>query len=310
MAGSTAVMASAAGISSAYADTPPAARRGRRTATFVFANGANGSSSTPNDLALRGHRCVGVELPGQAAADGQFRLSYQAPQDLAALATEPSPLIGVTPRDHLGATVDVVRRAALLGDPVVLVGSSIGGAITSLVANEVPHLIDKLVYDTAFCCVDLPTPNEYLSTPEGSATEAGSLLGFLVADPAVVGAVRSNWRTADREVLAAAKHALLDDGTQAEFLAFLNQLAPDELLTTSDTDSRGQRETWGRIPRAYIRHTRDLFLPLALQDRMIREADRLTPHNRFEVYDLDCAHLLSARLHEHYIDVLDRLAPC
>ncbi|MER6876863.1 alpha/beta hydrolase, partial [Amycolatopsis sp. NPDC000673] len=75
------------------------------TSTFVFAAGANGVSASPPELVLRGYRGVGVPQPEQ-----QFRLSYQAPQDLGAFATEPSALVGLTVADQVATTVDVVRR--------------------------------------------------------------------------------------------------------------------------------------------------------------------------------------------------------
>ncbi|MCR6486912.1 alpha/beta hydrolase [Amycolatopsis sp. OK19-0408] len=270
--------------------------------TFVFAAGANGVSAAPNELVLRGHRGVGVDQPGQ-----QFRRSYQAPQDLAAFATEPSALAGVTVADQVAATVEVVRRAAAHG-PVVLVGASIGGAMISLVADAVPHLVDLLVYDTAFCCVDLATPDEYMATPEAAGTRIGDLLGFAAADPSVIGAVRFNWRSADPALLAAAKAAFLAEGTDAEFFAFLNAMAPDDLLGKGATPARGARARWGRVPRVYVRHLRDRIIPLALQDRMIREADAATPHNRFRVFDLDTSHVPDAAHLAELVRLYDALA--
>ncbi len=300
-------IAGAAGLTGlASAGSAPASPKRRGVTTFVFAAGANGVSGVPNELVLRGHRAVGVDLPGQRSTDAQFRLSYQAPQDLAAFATEKSPLAGVTVADHLAATVETVRRAAANG-PVVLVGASIGGAAISLVANEVPHLIDLLVYDTAFCCSDLHTPDEYLLSKEGSTTQAAVLLEFMAGDPAVIGAYRSNWRTADPARLVKAKEAFMSDSTDAEFHAFLNTMMPDELPGKGAVDSRGKTPTWGRIPRVYIRHLRDNINPLALQDRMIREADIRTPRNRFRVYDLDTAHVPNAAKMAELISLYDHL---
>jgi pimeloyl-ACP methyl ester carboxylesterase len=271
--------------------------------TFVFAEGANGVSAAPNELVLRGHRGVGVEQPGQ-----QFRLSYQAPQDLTAFATEPSALAGVTVADQVAATVEVVRRAAAHG-PVVLVGASIGGAAISMVADAVPDLIDLLVYDTAFCCVDLPTPDECMATPEAADTRIGNLLGFAAADPSMIGAVRFNWRTADRALLTKAKEPFLAEATDAEFSAFLNSMAPDDLLGKGATPARGHHDRWGRVPRGYVRHLRDRIIPPALQDRMIREADAATPGNRFRVLDLDTSHAPGAPHMAQLVDIYDRLAP-
>ena len=92
----------------------------------------------------------------------------------------------------------MVRTVAEFG-PVILYGGSMGGATLNRVGNAVPHLIDRIVYDTAFCCVDLACPEDYLATPEGSTTLAGNLAALVVADPAVIGAVRANYRTADPE---------------------------------------------------------------------------------------------------------------
>jgi hypothetical protein len=47
----------------------------------------------------------------------------------------------------------------------------------------------------------------------------------------------------------------------------------------------------GRVPRTYLRLADDASLPLALQDRLIREADALTPDNPFDVHTLAGSHL-------------------
>ncbi|WP_020669440.1 alpha/beta fold hydrolase [Amycolatopsis nigrescens] len=279
----------------------------RGVTTFVFAAGANGGSGIPNELPQRGYRCVGVDLPGHRVTDDQFRPSYQAPQNLEAFATERSPLAGVTYQDQIAAAVEVVRRVAGFG-PVVLVGSSIGGSAISLIANEVPDLIDLLVYDTAFCCVDLATPGDYLNTPEAEGGRFDAVVGFIAADPAVVGALRSNWRLDDPAKLAALKHAFIADGSDAEFYTFLNGMSPDELLSKGSTEARGNPATWGRIPRVYIKHTRDNLIPLALQERFITEADRLTPRNRFRTFELDTGHVPRAEKMAEFVDLLDRVA--
>ncbi|MER6878587.1 alpha/beta fold hydrolase, partial [Amycolatopsis sp. NPDC000673] len=221
---------------------------------------------------------------------------------LGAFATEPSALVGLTVADQVATTVDVVRRAATLG-PVVLVGSSIGGALVTLVAEEVPDLVSALVYDAAFCCVDLPTPEEYLATPEAASSQVGAMLGFIAADPAVIGAMRFNWRSSSAE----AKAALCADATDGEFYALLNAMAPDDIIGRSSTDSRGTPERWGRVPRFYIRHLQDRLVPLALQDRMIAEADARTPGTQFEVHDIDTSHFPNAAGMAQFVEVLDKV---
>jgi pimeloyl-ACP methyl ester carboxylesterase len=304
-----AAAAATGGLAMAGSGTAAGERRGRGTTTFVVVTGASGTPGGIDALALRGHRTVGVGLPGHGAADGQFALDYQCPQDPVSLATRPSPMTGIGLAAYTAAAVDVVRTVARFG-PVVLYGGSMGGATLNRVGDAVPHLIDRIVYDTAFCCVDLACPEDYLATPEGSTSLAGDLAALVVADPAVVGALRVNYRTADAGALARVKELMMADATDAEFHAVLASLQPDESLTLGSEDSRVRASTWGRIPRTYIRHTADRMIPLALQDRMIAEADRLTPRNRFDVHTVDAPHVATGARLRRIVDILDRLPEC
>jgi pimeloyl-ACP methyl ester carboxylesterase len=301
--------ASVGGLMVAGATTAQARERKRGTTTFVVVTGASGSPGGIDALSLRGYRTVGVPLPGHGATDAQFAVDYQCPQDPASLATRPSPMAGVGLDAYTAAAVDVVRTVAEYG-PVILYGGSMGGATLNRVGNAVPQLIDRIVYDTAFCCVDLRSAEDYFATPEGSTTLVGNVTGLVVADPAVIGAVRANYRTADRAALAALKEALMAGADDAEFFTMLAHLQPDESLTVGREDSRVQAQTWGRIPRTFIRHTADRMIPLALQDRMIAEADRLTPRNRFDVHTVDAPHAATSAQFNEIVDILARLPEC
>lgn len=307
MAGTTRRTVLTGAAATAAAAIPATAYGRHRAPTIVLVAGANGGPGGDAELTMRGHRVLGVELPGHAAADGQFRLSYQAPQDLAALATERSPMAGITLDDYVRSTVAVVRRVARNG-PVLLWGGSMGGATLSRVGNEVPHLIDRIVYSSAFCCIDLPSCGAYLTTPEAADSLLMSLAPAGIGDPAVIGASRTNWRTADPEVIALLKEALQADASDAEFLAMLNTMQPDESVQVPLDEARGHAATWGRIPRTYIRHTRDRCLPPALQDRMIAEADRLTPRNKFDVHSIATTHAPDAAGWAATVDLIDSLA--
>jgi len=57
------------------------------------------------------------------------------------------------------------------------------------------------------------------------------------------------------------------------------------------SEARGEAHTWGRIPRTYVRFTRDRLVPPALQDRFIREADHLTQHNPTDVRSVAAPHV-------------------
>ena len=92
-------------------------------------------------------------------------------------------------------------------------------------------------------------------------------------------------------VLAAFRQAFAADLTDDEFRTFLNTFQPDENLDVGTSADRAQAATWGRIPRTYVRLADDASIPLAMQDRMIREADALTPDNPFDVRTLEGSHL-------------------
>jgi pimeloyl-ACP methyl ester carboxylesterase len=184
--------------------------------------------------------------------------------------------------------VGVVRRVAAHG-PVILVGQSMGGATITRVANEMPHLVSRLVYLSAFCCVRFRSVVDCYLSPEGATT----LIPLIpsVGDPQRLGVTRTNWRSADPAFLSGARAALAAEYDDGAFRALLNGMEPDESAAVPGDDARGEPHTWGRVPRSYIRFTRDRALPLALQDRMIREADAATPGNRFDVHSLPAPHV-------------------
>ncbi|MFE0592160.1 alpha/beta fold hydrolase [Micromonospora echinospora] len=257
--------------------------------TFVFVHGAGSNSFTwapmQRELALRGHRSLAVDLPGHGFG-ATFPAAYQAPQDLAALATTPSAIAGIGHADNVAHVLEVLRRVRAHG-PVILVGHSRGGLTLTGVGNAAPELVDRLVYVSAWCCVD-ETPAGYQTSAENASSALHDVAGLIAANPMELGALRFNWRTADPKLLATLREATLADGTDDEFYGYLNTLEPDESLDPGE--ERADAATWGTIPRTYVRLTADRSMPIALQDRFIAEADALTPDNRFDVRSLDVSH--------------------
>lgn len=270
--------------------TGPRARRQKPTFVFVHGANGNGASYAPlmSGLGMAGYRALAVDLPGHGAS-ANFLVSYQAPQNLDAFATAPSPVLArTTLADNVRHVVGVVRAVAARG-PVILVGQSMGGATITRVGNAIPDVVARLVYVSAFCCVRLRSLVDCYASPEGADT----LIPLIpsVGDPQRLGVTRTNWRSADPEFLAGARAALATGYREAAFHTMLNGLEPDESLTVIGDDARGEPGTWGRIPRSYIRFTLDRALPLALQERMIDEADAATPGNRFDVHSLPAPHV-------------------
>ncbi|MFI6090467.1 alpha/beta fold hydrolase [Streptomyces sp. NPDC051218] len=260
--------------------------------TFVFVHGAfaNSFSFAPlqAELGLLGHRSVAVDLPGHGF-EATYAAAYQAPQDLDALAGAPGSIKGVTLADNAARVIEVLERAKQNG-PTILVGHSRGGATITAVGNARPELVDRIAYVSAWCPVDLDV-NDYYAEPEMASVDPAAFAAALVGNPAELGLLRVNFRTAAPETIAAMKQAFAADLTDDEFLTFLNTFQPDENLDVGTSADRTQAATWGRIPRTYVRLTDDASVPLAVQDRMIREADALTPDNTFDVGTLEGSHL-------------------
>ncbi|MCX5414631.1 alpha/beta fold hydrolase [Streptomyces sp. NBC_00059] len=260
--------------------------------TFVLVHGAfaNSFSFAPlqAELGLLGHRSVAVDLPGHGFA-ATYKRAYQAPQDLEALATAPGAIKNVTLAQNATHLIGILERARQNG-PVILVSHSRGGMTATVAANQRPDLIDHIVYVSAWCPVDLDV-GAYYAEPEMATVDSKGLASAMIGNPAELGLLRSNFRTADSGILAAFKAAFLADGTDEEFMVFLNTFQPDENLDVGTPDDRAQAGTWGRIPRSYVRLTEDTSMPLAVQDRMIREGDALTPENPYDVRTLTSSHL-------------------
>ncbi|ABW11906.1 esterase [Parafrankia sp. EAN1pec] len=100
----------------------------------------------------------------------------------------------------------------------------------------------------------------------------------------------------------------MEGATDAEFFAMLAFLQPDESLTLGTDRSRVEACFRGRVPRTYIRHSWDRMIPVELQDRMIAEADRLTPDNPFDVHTIDAPHSSNEQQFAQVVGILDRLA--
>src|SRR5690625_6940121 len=66
---------------------------------------------------------------------------------------------------------------------------------------------------------------------------------------------------------------------------------PDENLDVGGSADRAQAATWGTIPKTYVRLSEDVSCPPAMQDRMIREGNALTPGNPYQVHTLTSSHL-------------------
>lgn len=279
--------------------------------TFVLVTGLGATSFLWNPLArelvLRGYRALPVELPGHGF-DTVFPLGYGSPQDLDQFTTAASPLAGLSLDDYAEHTLGIVRRVAEHG-PVILVGHSLGGSTLTRVANAAPDLLARIVYLSAYCCVSSPAVPAYTPAASGPDSPLGRARATVfLGHPGRTGASRTNPHSADPEMLAAA-HALLmadlDPTRVPAVLAYATQ--PDEPLQVVLADAQVDPATWGRLPRTYIRTSRDEVIPVHIQDRMIAEADHLTPTNPFTVHTLAASHFAPITQPTQLADILAAL---
>jgi pimeloyl-ACP methyl ester carboxylesterase len=269
---------------------------------YLFVHGAWHAAAHWNKVAEHltemGHRVHAVDLPG-SGLDAGYPQSYLH-GDAEALATEPSPVGDVHLADYSRAIVDELRLMAEHGK-VTLVGHSFGGLAITRAAEEVPELIERIVYLTAYVPVSVATGAELAGLPEGQTSISGAIL---VGDPMKTGAMRINPRNVDPDYVEKGRLALYGDVSTDEYLKFAAYFNPDLPLPVAFEDARGTAERWGSIPRTFIRTSEDRTIPPALQDRMIADADAATPDNRFDVRTLESSHSPFASMPDRLAEVL------
>lgn len=253
-------------------------------------------------LAAQGHSVCALDLPG-AGLNAKFPSAYLQ-NDVAGMATEPSPLAALQLSDYRDAVVAQIRKMSVNGK-VTVVAHSLGGVTATLAGEAVPELIQRLVYVTALVPVRLKSILDYGALPEN----AGSLTTSIwVADPSVVGAARINPRNGDAAYVEKGRQAFYHDIATEDYLRFAALMVPDIALNIATGDGRGTAERWGGVPRSFVRCTLDKSQPIALQDLLIADADAATPKNKFDVHTLASSHSPFASMPDALAKIIDELA--
>lgn len=187
--------------------------------------------SVKTDLEKAGNKVVVVQLPGHGS-------DSTAPQNLTLEVY----------RDKVVSIIDSV------GGQVVLVGHSLGGAIISEVAEEVPSKIEQLVYVAGF----VPTTGQ--SVLALAITDTASVLGASLvpsADGLTFGVVSD-------EII----NSFIQDGTEAEqSLVLANyRVEPAIPLTNPVTLTAAN---YGSVSKVYIKTLMDHAITPTLQNRML-----------------------------------------
>lgn len=273
-------------------------------ATFVLVHGAwhNALHWQPvvAHLAALGQRAIAIDLPGHGLK-ARFPSAFVS-ADSAHLAGEVSPVKDVTLEK---AARTVVSSLETLGETkVVLVGHSLGGAAITRAAELAPERIARLVYVSAFVPVGLRSAAAYGALPEAHTGYGESLF---IGNPAELGAVRINPRGADA-YLRQLRDIYYNDVAYDTFLPYALSLTPDLPVAFWIGEIEASAAKWGRIPRTFVRCSQDRALAPALQERMIADADRLTPDNRFLTETLASSHSPFASRPEELAAILVRSA--
>jgi pimeloyl-ACP methyl ester carboxylesterase len=260
----------------------------RSSAPIVLVHGAwHGSwawSLVTPLLAAAGRPAAAVDVEGHGLAAVLPASSLARPFDADAFAGEPSPVAGVTLESATGL---LVRQIEAIGRPVVLVGHSLFGHLISAAAARAPRLVERLVY----VCAVLPASGADAVGYAGSPENAGEAVGALVvADPAVIGAIRLDVRSPDPAYRASLRSALYADVPGAIADGAIRLLSSDLPVGIPGGSSELDDAGFGSIPRTYLRTAEDRAIRPALQTRMIEEADAAFAGQPTRVVDLPSSH--------------------
>ena len=239
-------------------------------------------------LHTAGMHSVALDLPGHGL-NAVLPQSYQRrPLDPAAFATEPSALAGVGIHSYADAVVEAARTARAMGaQRVFAVAHSMGGVPATFAAAKAPDAFTGLIYVAAL----LPTPHKpagaYLALED---QHANSLIGqVIVADPAVVGALRIDPRSVDSTYLAGAKEAVAADVDDTLWSAALNMLTPDAPVSIYGDEATFD-PAFGRLQRTYIRATKDRTLVPSTCEAIVADLNSAWPDHPTALVDIDTSH--------------------
>lgn len=240
-------------------------------------------------LVQAGHLTSAIDLPGHGY-NAKFPRSYfKRPLDRKAFATEVSPLKHITLQDSVDSVVKTINAIyEQTGEPLVLIGHSFGGVAVTAAAEVVPEKIKKLIYIAAMVPTLGLAADDYFGMPEARGGKNHLIL--FPTDYNKIGAIRMDPRSEDPKF-----RQLFRDLNYHDMPA--DQYEPPMYMLTADTPRQPfsaklklTKEKWGSLKRTYIVCTLDRLVSPLLQDVFIKNADKFTPENKFEVIKMANGH--------------------
>ncbi len=218
---------------------------------YILLHGAWEESQMWNDvspiLQQNGHTITAIDLPGHGLN------KHLGP--------------AVTTDAYKRAVVDVISQ---LDHQVILVGHSMNGALISLVAEQIPEKIERLIYVTAFLLKNGESVLEAMqSDPEGGAL------------PEVVFSDDQAFATLPEQALRRIGFHDIAESAIHRFLPLMAKWQATEPFMAKIVLSQ---KNFGSVPKTYIRTGMDKMVSPALQNTMIGnwEVD--------SILDLDSGH--------------------
>lgn len=208
------------------------------------------------------------------------------PFDLDELATEVSPVAEVGLDQAAELLVSQIKGLGR-GGPVTVVAHSMGGAVLTRAAQQVPELVAHAVYLAAIMPASGKAADGYFALPENADA---LVLPALRGDPGVTGALRLDLASNDPAYRQQLRDAFYGDVAPVVADAALGLLTPDAPVAMMLGTTRLTRDGWGSVPHTYVVCTRDMAIRPALQQVLVAEADAAFPENPTCVGTLDSAH--------------------
>ncbi len=270
-------MVRAAGVAAPTDDRP----------ALVLVHGAWHSSYCWCEVADRlradGFRVGTPDLPGHGM-HARYPTSYFTAGQTG-FDTEPSPLQQVRLDDAAQVVITALEQAQGRVKPI-LVGHSLGGSVITRAAELAPQLVGQLVYLSAFLPTRQPSPAALYALPEARTPYD---VPITIGDAGHIGAVRFNPR-GSIEYLRLLQSVFYQDVSEERFLPFASALSPDLPMNLWVEEPRATTSRWGRLKRIYIHCTQDRAIAMALQRRMVADADALAPRTRTQILEIDSSH--------------------
>lgn len=171
------------------------------------------------------------------------------------------PIAEMTMHNYINTVITAVEN---VDEPVILVAHSMTGSVISQVAERIPHKIERLVYVAAFLLADGGTVLEAMQSDNGE---------FL---PNIEFSDDQSYATLPEETLRRAGFHDVDESVIQQVLPQVVEKQSTDPFIAKVTVSQ---QSFGSVPKTYIRTTLDKVTTPALQTRMINNWPVEIVHN-------------------------------